>query len=145
MAAAHAPLASALSQPIRLTFPENSPKRSKSTRSGSRLELNALAHDYATTLSKLMELETTLESKVKEAVESKDDISKIERLRSRLYVVQDQIDSAERPRLNDSGDEKENKDEEYVKAQWIVGIVAAALPWTNLEFNVCWQVTLIKV
>jgi hypothetical protein len=112
MAAALAPLASALSQPIRLTFPENSPKRSKSTRNGSRLERNALARDYATTFSKLMELETTLESKVKEAVESKDDISKIERLRSRLYVVQDQIDSAERPRRNDSGDERENKDEE---------------------------------
>jgi hypothetical protein len=106
MAAALAPIADALSRPVHLSFntSESSPKRQKSVQTVDRLQRNALAHDYASTLTTLMDLESSIEKQIKEALENQEEESKIDKLKTRLATVIDQIESAERPGPEDIGD-----------------------------------------
>jgi predicted component of type VI protein secretion system len=106
MAAALAPIADALSRPVHLSFntSETSPKRQKSVQTVDRLQRNVLARDYASTLTTLMDLESNIEKKIKEALENQEEESKIDKLKTRLATVIDQIESAERPGPEDIGD-----------------------------------------
>jgi hypothetical protein len=59
--AALTPVAEALSQPVHVKISESSPKRTKSSNASDRMERYALATDFASTVTKLMELECTIE------------------------------------------------------------------------------------
>jgi hypothetical protein len=62
MTAALAPIAEAITRPVQLVLIETSPKRRKHSQTVGRLERNALARDYASTLTSLMELESNAEN-----------------------------------------------------------------------------------
>jgi hypothetical protein len=106
MAAALAPMAEALSRPVHLSFntSESSPKRQKFEQTVVRLQRNALARDYASTLTTLMDLESNIEKTIKESLDNQEEQSKIDKLNMRLATVIDQIESAEWPGPEDIGD-----------------------------------------
>jgi ribosomal 50S subunit-recycling heat shock protein len=87
LAAALTPVAEALSQPGHVTISESSPKPTKSSNAGDRMEINALARDFASTMTKLMELECSIEVQIRAAVESEKNLEKVDRLKSRLRIV----------------------------------------------------------
>jgi hypothetical protein len=116
MSAALRPLTAALSQPIQIRMP-SSPKRTNTRDKGERtaafgMERNALARDFASTMTKLMDLETAIESQLQVVMQSGGDEEKVTRLKTRLYLVQDQIEQAARPiSTADDGTKDEDDDE----------------------------------
>jgi hypothetical protein len=82
---------------MHVSISESSPKRTKSRNAGDRMERNALARDFSSTMTKLMELESTIEVQIRAAVESENNLENVDRLKSRLRIVRGQIEQAERP------------------------------------------------
>jgi hypothetical protein len=116
MSAALRPLTAALSQPIQILM-TSSPKRTNTRDKGERtaafvMERNALARDFSIDMTKVMDLETAIESQLQVVMQKGGDEEKVKRLKTRSYLVQDQIEQAARPISAADDDTKDEDDDE---------------------------------